>query len=370
LAAEAAQLLGDWNWDYSGDLDRATHWWGEAGRLAERSSHRHLHVRVADGQAARLTEERRYAEAIAVADHALERARAAGDVEGEGLLLVRKGYAQVCRGESVGIERMQEGARMLAEENSRAAAWAHIDVSLAHMMLGELATALNVCEEALVWAERFGEPQVIADAEARRAFLAYHAGDWQTAREIANRYIDAANRWSGAFVIWTHRLMAYSEGDDEAARTDDEAMRRFSDRVPSARALQSRTAAAAALAVGVETQGYRNWEIYAALELMAVPDEYEVIRELAARMPVDNPWRAALIAIADGSYGKVAGMLEEIGSAPLAARARILAAGEARSAGDHAGAERLARQALSFYDRVGATRDAEEATSLTHLEES
>ena len=333
-AAEAAQLLGDWNREYSGDLDAATRWWNEAGRLAERSGHRHLQVRVADGQAARLTEERRYADAIAVADEAIVEARADDDREGMGLLLVRGGYARVCSGESSGVELMRQATEILAASGSRYVAWSYIDLCLARMMLGDLATALQVCEQALVWAERFGEPRVIADAEARRAFLAYHAGDWQTAREITDRYIDTAGRWTAAFVIWTHRLIALAEGDDDAARADDEAMRRFSERVPSARALQSRSAAAAALGVGAATQGYRNWEIFAALELMALPEERETIRDLAFRMPAENPWRDAVIAIADDRFGDAADMLEEIGSQPLAAQARLVAAqrGSAREA--------------------------------------
>jgi tetratricopeptide (TPR) repeat protein len=360
-AAEAAQLLGDWNRDYSGDLDRATDWWNEAARLAERSGHRHLHVRVADGQAARLTEERRYGEAIALADRAIERADAAGDREGVGLLLVRSGYAQVCSGQSAGVDRMWAAAQTLAEENSRYVAWAYIDLSLALMMLGDLPAALRVCERALVWADRFGEPRVIADAEARRAFLAYHAGDWQTARAITDRYAEAPNRWSAAFVIWTHRLIAIADGDDDAARADDEAMRRFSDRVPSARALQSHGAAAAALATSTTTQGYRNWEIFAALELMAVPDEHKAIRELAFRLPGDNPWRYALVAIADGRFGDAAVILDEIGSLPLAAQARMIAAERGGTLGEE---ELQASRALEFYERVGARRSAAQAAEL------
>ena len=142
-----------------------------------------------------------------------------------------------------------------------------------------------------------------------------------TAREITGRYIDTAGRWTAAFVIWTHRLIALADGDDDAARADDEAMHRFSTRVPSARALQSRRAAAAELAAGAELQGYRNWEIYAALELMSLPEQQETIRDLASRMPSENPWRAALLAIADGRFADAAELLEEIGSQPLAAEA-------------------------------------------------
>jgi len=359
-AAEAAQLLGDWNREYSGDLDEAARWWEEAARLAELGGHWHLQVRVADGQAARLTEERRYADAVALADREIERARGADDQEGVGLLLVRGGYARVCSGQSSGLELMREGAEILSERNSRYAAWANIDLSLALMMLGDLPAALRACEQGLRWAERFGEPRLIADAESRRAFLAYHAGDWVTAREITGRYIDTAGRWSAAFVIWTHRLIAIADGDEEAAGADDEAMHRFAARVPSARALQSRRAAAAELAAGTEVQGYRNWEIYAALELMSVPEQHETIRELASRMPSDNPWRAALLAIADGRFADAAELLDGIGSQPLAAEARMIAADH----GPPAEAALRASQALEFYERVGATRAAARAAAL------
>jgi tetratricopeptide (TPR) repeat protein len=298
-----------------------------------------------------------------VADEAIAEARAADDGEGDGLLLVRGGYARVCSGESSGVELMRQATEILAASGSRYVAWSYIDLCLAWMMLGDLTTALRVCEQALVSAERFGEPRVIADAEARRAFLAYHAGDWQTAREITDRYIDTAGRWTAAFVIWTHGLIAIADGDDDAARADNEAMRRFSDRVPSARALTPSLAHSrdpAAPAPGTATAGYRNWEIFAALELMGVADEDETISELASRMPADNPWRDALIAIADGRFGDAAEVFDGIGSLPLAAQARMIAA----ERGAPADAERLASRALEFYERVGASRHAERAAAL------
>lgn len=150
-AAEAAQLLGDWNREYSGDLQDATRWWTEAADLAERSGHRHLRVRVADGQAARLTEERRYAEAIALADDAMTGAHEAGDQEGVGLLLVRGGYARVCGGDSSGVTLMRDATGILANAGSRYVAWAYIDLCLALMMLGDLADALRTCEQGLAW---------------------------------------------------------------------------------------------------------------------------------------------------------------------------------------------------------------------------
>jgi len=65
---------------------------------------------------------------------------------------------------------------------------------------------------------------------------------------------------------------------------------------------------------------------FAALELMGAADEDETISELASRMPADNPWRDALIAIADGRFGDAAEVFDGIGSLPLAAQARMIAA--------------------------------------------
>jgi hypothetical protein len=237
------------------------------------------------------------------------------------------------------------------------------------MMLGDLPAALRACEQGRVWAERFGEPRVIADAEARRAFLAYHAGDWQTAREITDRHVDTANRWSVAFIIWTHGLIAMAEGDEETARADDEAMRRFAERVPSARAMPALAEAHTEADAGPEqpagqaeapVHGYRNWEIFATLERMAVPAEHGAMVELASRMPDDNPWREALSAIARGCYAEAAGVFDTIGSGPLAAQARMIAADR----GSSPVAELQASRALEFYELVGATRYAERAAAL------
>ena len=363
LAAEAAQLLGDWNRESSGDLEQAERWWREATRCAELSGHDRVRVRVADGQASRLTEERRYAEAIALAEQTMAQAQRNGDWEGFGLLLVRGGYARMCSGDNSGIGLITRAAEILAEHGSRYVAWAYIDLSLALMMSGDLRAGQRACDQAFTWAERFGEARTVSDAESRRAFFAYHAGDWQNAREITNRYITTSNRWGAGFGRWTHGLIAIAEGDDETVMADNEAMSDIN--TPSARALNAtlartpgsesgRGATEIAPPDNGRDRGYRNWEIFAATELISDPSQYDQLLELADRMPDDNPWKHVFVAVTERRYVDAAGIFEQVGSLPLAAQARVLAADRAHQEGDALEAERQARLALDFYVQVAS----------------
>ena len=226
-AAEAAQLLGEWHRERSGDLDATDGWWAEATRLLEESGNATLLIQIADGRAAVATEQHRFADAIAIARDGRTQADKLGDTEGVARLQVRCGYAEVCTGDNNGIGRMQQAADMLAEIGSRFTAAAYIDLSLAQMLTGDLRAGSAACDQGASWAERFGEPSVLGDIESRRAFFAYQAGDWHTARQISTRHLNASNRWGAAFCIWTHALIAIGEGDDRVARDDNAALRRI-----------------------------------------------------------------------------------------------------------------------------------------------
>ena len=117
-AAEAAQLLGDWYKEHSGDLGPADRWWTEAERYASQSGNFGVLGRVAEGRANRLWAQHRYAEATALAKRAKEQARRAGDWEGFGLLTARYGLGQVWSGDRSGIDRITEAADVLAEHES------------------------------------------------------------------------------------------------------------------------------------------------------------------------------------------------------------------------------------------------------------
>ena len=67
---------------------------------------------------------------------------------------------------------------------------------------------------------------MVAEVEAKHAFLAYHAGEWETAREITSRYASTPDRWIWYdWCIWVHGLIAIADGDDEAARNQSNEMK-------------------------------------------------------------------------------------------------------------------------------------------------
>ena len=364
-AAEAAQLLGDWHRERSGDVDAAERWWGKAMRLSEASGNATLLVQIADGRAAVATEQHRFADAIAITREGRTQADKVGDTEGVARLQVRRGYAEVCIGDNVGIGRMQQAADTLADVGSRFTAAAYTDLSLAQMLTGDLRAASASCDRGASWAERFGEPRVLGDIESRQAFFAYQAGDWRTARQISTRHLNASNRWGAAFCIWTHALIAIAEGDDGAARDDNAALRRI--HAPSAAtcavALAKARRAALTNRVRVppwpQQHRYRNWDICAMAELIEIPPERQAIGAYAETLPDATMWKRALMAAAETDYAAAARIFDEIGSAPLAARAHALAAAHLAKRNEPDGAAGHLQHALTFFTAVGATRHAE-----------
>lgn len=241
--------------------------------------------------------------------------------------------------------------------------------------MGDLGAARRACDQALKSAKRFGEARVVAEVEAKHAFLAYHAGEWETAREITRRYANTPDRWVWYdWCIWVHGLIAIADGDDEAAHNESHAMKEFY--VHAGRALDAlmakagaRTADASAAAheaiAGTEgNSGFKEAAMFAAVELIAIPSTHEPLKNLARRLPDDNHWKRAVNTISTGRYADAANIFEEMGSQSLAARAHTLASDHANRNRDPEEAKRHAEQALAFYRKVAASRYADHTAEL------
>ena len=367
-ASDAAELLGDLHRERDGDLDTAERWWAAAVQLAEQTGNVGVLVTVADGRAAVAVEQQRFDDASAIAEAGSMLAEASGDVEGTARLRVRHGYAEVCLAENQGITRIRRAASTLARIGSRYAASAYTDLSLAEMLIGDLRAAAASCERAAELAQRFGEPRVLGDIESRRAFFAYQAGDWETAREISTRHLTASNRWGAGFCIWTHGLIAIAEGDEAAAREDTAALRRI--QAPSAATCAVALARSVRAVLGSRIRvppwpsahSYRNWDICSMAELVDIPSERQAVARYAATLPDATSWKSALAAAGRGEFGQAADRFEQIGSMPLAARAHASEAATLQARGDSAMAASHRNMARAFFEAVGATRYAERET--------
>jgi len=375
-AAEAAQLLGDWTRDFASDRVGASRWWDDAERYAARVGRVGVLSRVAYNRSVLIEDETgSLAEALALVEDAIEPARRGDDWEGLGLLLSHRGYLRVVLGDRAGLTDLSDAIETLTEHGSRYVAWAYIDLSIAFDGLGDVRAAGRAIDDAFAHAQRFGEVQVIRDAEPRRAAFAYLAGDWETAREIADRYI--ANPALGASVYqgwyrWPHAQIALAVGDYAAVEEDSgiiadiypPAAHAFHAVIAQAQGRAADATAAADAAVAAALSG--RWLTGDGLmpDLLPIKSHHHRLVEVASRLPADNPWRQVVETVAAGRYADAALMFEQIGCEPLAAQARVFAAEQARDRGDRAEAIEHADLALAFYDRVGATLYAEKAAEL------
>jgi len=375
-AAEAAQLIGDWTRDFASDREGASRWWDDAERYATRAGHFGVLSRVAYNRSILVQDATgNLAEAFRIVEKAIEPARRGDDWEGLGLLLSHRGYLRVVLGDRDGLTDLSTAIEILTAHGSRHVAWAYIDLSIALDGLGDLRAAGDAIDDAFAHAQRFGEAQVIRDAEPRRAAYAYHAGDWETAREIADRYI--ANPALGASVYqgwyrWPHAQIALAVGDYAAVDEDSGIIADIYP--PAAHGLQAVMAqtqgryadasAAADAAVAAALSG--QWLTTDALvpDLLPIKSHHHRLVEVGSRLPVDSPWRRVVENVANGHYADAARVLEQIGCRPLSAQARVFAAEQARDRGDHAEAIKHADLALAFYEHVGATLYAENAAEV------
>jgi class 3 adenylate cyclase/tetratricopeptide (TPR) repeat protein len=370
-AATAAHLLGEWALERS-DHDAAERWLNRAEHHAERSGNSHVLVMVAENRVTRLGNEDRHDEALALAEQTLELAREAGDLEDIGLMLLRCGAEQVSTGDPGGVDRIAESIEILEARGSVYVTWALTDMAQADgIILGDLLAGARHLKRASTSARRFGEFRLTRDVDSRASWFAYHSGDWETARELADELVNASSPWARWFYLWVHATLAIARGDDAAARADSQAFDEWDpDTSPAVDALIAQAsgrhaeAHAACVEALASIEGYKYIAAPLVAELIPIATAHDRIAAIAADLPDGNRWKSVLLAVGAGRHAEAVTMFKEIGSQPLAARAQMLAAQTAIREGAAHDAARHADAAFGFYTRVGATRYAEQAASL------
>ncbi len=380
-AAEATVLFTKWLEDYSADSDRLDALLAQAAEQAARVPYAPVASVIAERQAYRLYGTGRVAESLRLADAAIVRAEAAGDVEGAALLLMRRGYARTEAGDAGGPDEMREAIAVLSRQGHPDATKGHHNLAEALLGLGDLTGAADARAQAGVWAERFGEAVMIATVDAGRAEAAYHSGDWSAALAWSTPLAGGANRWVATYAQSTRGRIALAQGDLAVAEEDVESMLEYAavndydEELFPALALAAHTAQALGnieAARAARRRFHARWEQIRGLtttapqlaEFAAIPGDEEALAEAAALLPDASRWKHAVIAIAAGRHQDAADRYREIGSHPLEAGAHLLGAHHAAGHGRHADAARHAERALAFYRSVGATLYAGQAEAL------
>ncbi len=380
-AAEATVLFTKWLEDYSADSDRVDALLADAAEQAARVPYAPVASVIAERQTYRLYGTGRVAESLRVADAAILRADAAGDVEGAALLRMRRGYARTEAGDLSGPEEMREAIDVLARRGHPDTTKGHHNLAEALLGLGDLAGAGDARAEAAVWAERFADAVIIATVNAGRAEAAYHSGDWPAALAWSTSLAGGANRWVATYAQWTRGRVVLAQGDLAVAQNDAQLMLEYAaandydeDLFPALAltALTGQALGDAEAARAACTRFLARWGEIGGLtsmaptlvELAAVPCHEEELGDAAALLPETSRWKQALVAIAERRHDDAAERYREMGSRPLEAGAHLLGARHAAGQGGHADAARHAEAAMAFYRSVGATHYAGQAEAL------
>jgi hypothetical protein len=117
-----------------------------------------------------------------------------------------------------------------------------------------------------------------------------------------------------------------------------------------------------------QTGGYtsRAIELCEITPILAAAGRHRQIGSAALLLPEACRWRDALLLTADPNYADAAAEYEQIGSRPLAAHTRLLAAQKANADGRASGAAHHAEVVLAFAERTGATLYQRQAETLIH----
>ena len=157
----------------------------------------------------------------------------------------------------------------------------------------------------MVWAERFGETRVVHEVGARRAFFAYHAGDWETARQISDTYRRAAIPHGCWLYLWIHTSIAIADGatddvtdaalealyQDERATTTGEPLSTRTLQAVRAEARGNPDATAADAAIKAAEDLPIIYCCFDLSELLAVQSHHGEIQRMASRLPEGSTWR-------------------------------------------------------------------------------
>ena len=297
------------------------------------------------------------------------------------------GTARVERNELEGLEDVERSLTLARGINSPESARGYLNLSVLTAMSGDLARSFAVQTEGLREAERLGVDGWHRFLRGHSAQYAYWNGRWDDALACAAEFLAETEAGSPHYEENQNRnvraLVRLACGDvagalDDTARSVLRA-RDVKDAQNLCPTLAVRAfvllstgepAAARELArevvdgwEGVEDVVF-TWGGVGAVAAIAALGDDRPLSALATERSSAGPWLAAAIAYVEGDYEQAARIYSSMGSLPDAAYACLHAAARSAAEGDAVAAAEQRKEALSFYDSVGATRYLREAETL------
>jgi class 3 adenylate cyclase/tetratricopeptide (TPR) repeat protein len=385
-AAEAEMLIGDTFW-MQGQRDRAFEHVRAAQALVadEPTSYSKAFVVANVSRYAMLAGEKE--DAIRLGREALEMAVELGIDELRAHTLNNIGAARVAKGDTGGIEDLEQSLAIAVAANSPESVRAYGNLASNFVDLGELERAFPLNEEALRAAERFGMEEAVRWQTAELTWRPYIEGRWDDALRRVDELIadfEADSFWMEPMLRWLRGRMRLARGDQEGALADAERAIELARIAKDPQVLWPALAFGACAVFPVDarradslvTEIFSEWH---AKELTASGSESEWLADLAVVLPslgrqaeflaavrqtTPSPWRAAAAAYVSGDFLGAAEQYEAIGVLPYEAYARLRGAETLVRAGRRVEADPELQRALTFWRSVGATAYVQEGEAL------
>jgi class 3 adenylate cyclase len=317
--------------------------------------------------------------ALGFTEQALELSEDLGWEDGVSQALMGIGMARVERGDPGGIQDLERSIEIAAAAGVLTTlSRSYNSLAVAHQELGDMNAAYEARLEGSRVAERLGAPSTIRWFEPVLADHRYRLGEWNESRRSLEEYLTSVEEGDphyGAFQGWFVRAeLRLATGDAAGALSDAEhalaAGRPLDPQAiyfvlagcPHVFALAGEREHALSLAremIEVLAAGVTIHFAVINLPLLAsAARELGVSEELLAALAEarSTRWTEAVRAYCQANYTGAAELLQQTGSRPAEAEARLRAAEQLVAEGRRAEADEQLQQALAFYRPVGATR--------------
>jgi class 3 adenylate cyclase/tetratricopeptide (TPR) repeat protein len=319
-----------------------------------------------------------------------QRAAAMAERLGLGALLARNlntaGVSRVESGDPGGLDDLARAAEIARAANSlEEETQASTNRTWMVVMLGDVRRAWDLHLQDCELVERFGSPSMLLWERGERLFYLYWRGEWSEAARRAETFLQevaATGHYLEGAVLAIEARIARARGDIAGALL---LAGKALDRTRSAADPQVVQPCLALLAGLHADAGDAQAAMPFLDELLLASQRAELVK---VNVPIDaawvavrlrrtedllgiyrpaaesSRWIAAAVAIASGAYAEAADLLEEIGSVPDEAFARLRAAEQLAQVGRRPEADAQLARALAFWRSVGAFRYVGEGEAL------
>jgi class 3 adenylate cyclase/tetratricopeptide (TPR) repeat protein len=293
-------------------------------------------------------------------------------------VLSASGALRGARGDLAGLDLLKESIRLFEELNSADSQRPYNNLADAYYNLGDLAEAAEATTRMREAGKRFASLDWLRWVDSQEIRLLYHAGRWDEALALADRWVDQAGPEQSHYLdaVWRSERgrIFLARGDDARALEESASGLERAQVVGDPQVVAPLTAfrvyalwwagddRAEPLALEFVADSRHeplpvahDWFPMLAVAMAGLGRGRE-LEALAESVPTPTPWREGGVALASGDPLRAAAIFAEVGARPFEAQAHLVAA--------EAGLDADLSAALEFFREVGASAYLAEAEKL------